>query len=486
MNDKYRSVKIESRWQKQWEDDGLYATHRDPDRPKWYLLTMLPYPSGDVHVGHWYPMTPSDASARFKRMNGYNVFLPIGFDAFGLPAENAAIARGIHPHTWTMSNVENMRRQLKSMGAMWAWDHEAISCLPDYYKWTQWFFLKIYEMGLAYWDSAMVDFCPKCNTVLAREQVWGDDRHCERCRTPVVKQEIPHWKFRITKYADELLDFSQIDWPDRVRIMQSNWIGRSEGAEVVFVSEIGDEIPVFTTRPDTLWGATFMVLSPEHPLVPKLATAERRPEVEAYQLQASRMDEISRTAEDKEKTGVFTGAYAINPVNGERIPIWIADYVLMTYGTGAIMAVPGHDQRDFDFALKFGLPIIPVIAHPDDVAKSLVLGSAMKEGFVESLKQEGISFEESEGKLYVTMSGAQADRYIALVQQYLNEDHWVEVVGTRWAFIFPDTVISWSVREEAAILERCHSSEPTVGSKRTVMEMLHGVEFYRDQLYHAS
>jgi leucyl-tRNA synthetase len=486
MADKYIPQEIEPRWQKQWEADGLYTRREDPDKPKWYLLTMLPYPSGDLHVGHWYPMTPSDAAARYKRMRGYNVFFPIGFDAFGLPAENAAIERKVHPFSWTMSNIEKMRQQLRSMGAMWAWEHEAISCLPEYYKWTQWFFLKFYEMGLAYRDTALVDFCPQCNTVLAREQVWGEDRHCERCKTPVVKENVPHWKFRITNYADELLDFSQIDWPERVRVMQTNWIGRSEGAEVVFTSEEEDEIPVFTTRPDTLWGATFMVLSPEHPLVDKLTSDECREAVAAYQAEAARMDEISRTAVDKEKTGVYIGADAINPVNGERIPIWIADYVLMTYGTGAIMAVPGHDERDFEFALKFGLPIIPVIAPPQDVAKSFVLAGTMREGFSQALAEASIPFEERDGSLYLSMSGDQADTYISLAQEYVRTDSWTEVVGARWAFIFSDEVLPFGVRDEDTILARCRALEPSVREKRTVMEMLYGLEFYRDLLYHAA
>ena len=486
MADKYIPQKIEPKWQAQWEADGLYVTREDPDKPKWYLLTMLPYTSGDVHVGHWYPMTPSDTAARCKRMQGYNVFFPVGYDAFGLPAENAAIERDTHPFTWTMANVENMRRQMRTMGAMWAWDREAISCLPEYYKWTQWFFLKFYEMGLAYWDTAMVDFCPRCNTVLAREQVWGEDRHCERCKTPVVKEKVPHWKFRITNYADELLDFSGIDWPDPVRIMQTNWIGRSEGAEVIFTSEQEDEIPVFTTRPDTLWGATFMVLSPEHPLVDKLTSEECREAVEAYQAEVGRMDEISRTAADKEKTGVFIGAYAVNPVNGERIPIWIADYVLMTYGTGAIMAVPGHDERDFEFALKFGLPIIPVIAPAEDVAKSLVMAGTMREGFAGALTKAGIPFTEQDGALYVTMSGQQADLYIPLAQEYIRPDSWNEVVGARWAFIFADAVLPFGVRDEEVILARCQALEPAVCEKRTVMEMLYGQEFYRDLLHHAA
>ena len=234
MAEKYIAQEIESKWQTLWAERGLYDTREDPTRPKFYFLTMLPYPSGDLHIGHWYAMTPSDAAARYKRMKGFNVFFPIGFDAFGLPAEGAAIKHGIHPYTWTMTNIERMRGQLRSMGAMWAWDREAVSCDPRYYAWTEWFFLKLYEHGLAYRKFAPVDFCPKCNTTLAREQVWGDDRHCERCGTPVIKKELNQWFFKITNYADELLDFSGADWPERIRTMQTNWIGRSEGAEVQF------------------------------------------------------------------------------------------------------------------------------------------------------------------------------------------------------------------------------------------------------------
>ena len=365
MTDQYVPQEIEPKWQKRWDDDQLYRSAIDHDKPKHYALTMLPYPSGNLHIGHWYAMAPSDVRARYMRMRGYNVLFPIGFDAFGLPAENAAIQRGIHPHKWTLSNIENMRRQFKSMGTMFDWEREAISCLPGYYRWTEWFFLKLYDMGLAYRKKSAVDFCPHCNTTLAREQVWGEDRHCERCGTPVIKKELEQWFWRITDYADELLDFSQIDWPERVITMQTNWIGRSEGADVTFLSEQDDPIVVFTTRPDTLWGATFMVLAPEHPLVDKLTTAEHRAEVEAYKHQAARQSEIERMSTEKEKTGVFIGAYAVNPVNDERIPIWIADYVMMTYGTGAIMAVPAHDERDFEFARKFDLPIPVVISPPD-------------------------------------------------------------------------------------------------------------------------
>ncbi len=366
MVEKYNPTEIEPRWREKWAETGLYRTVEDRSKPKWYFLTMLPYTSGNLHIGHWYAMSPSDTKARYYRMNGYNAFFPIGFDAFGLPAENAAIRHGIHPYQWTHSNIENMRRQLRTMGAMWAWDREAVSCEPEYYKWNQWFFLQFYKHGLAYRKMSPVDWCPTCNTTLAREQVWGEDRHCERCHTPVVKRDLAQWFWKITDYADELLDFSKIDWPEPVRIMQTNWIGRSEGAEFTLgVRGTEDRIPVFTTRPDTVYGMTFAVLAPEHPLVDKLTTPEHRDEVEAYKLKASRQSEIERLSTEKERDGVFTGAYAVNPMNDAEIPIYIADYVLMTYGTGAIMAVPAHDGRDFDFATRYGLPIPVVIAPPD-------------------------------------------------------------------------------------------------------------------------
>ncbi len=359
--ERYQPHKIEPFWRQKWEETALYRSVIDHSRPKHYALTMLPYPSGDLHIGHWYAMVPSDARARFMRMQGYNVLFPMGFDAFGLPAENAALKRKIHPQTWTMSNIEKMRGQLKTMGAMFDWEREIISCLPEYYKWTQWLFLQFYKKGLAYKKLSPVDFCPNCNTTLAREQVWGEDRHCERCETPVIKKELEQWFLKITDYAEELLDFSKIDWPEKVITMQQNWIGKSEGAEVTFKLEHGEELKVFTTRPDTLWGVTFMVLAPEHPLVETITTPEQRAAVQEYQYQASRQSEIERLAVDKEKTGVFTGSYAINPANGERIPVWIADYVMMGYGTGAIMAVPAHDERDFAFARKFDLPVKVVI-----------------------------------------------------------------------------------------------------------------------------
>ncbi len=495
MADKYVPQEIETKWQKRWDDDKLYRSVIDHSKPKHYALTMLPYPSGDLHIGHWYAMAPSDVRARYMRMRGYNVLFPIGFDAFGLPAENAAIQRGIHPHKWTMSNVENMRHQLRSMGAMFDWEREAVSCLPGYYRWTEWFFLKLYDMGLAYRKKSPVDFCPKCNTTLAREQVWGEDRHCERCGTQVIKKELEQWFWRTTAYADELLDFSQIDWPERVVTMQTNWIGRSKGANVTFLSEQEDPIVIFTTRPDTLWGATFMVLAPEHPLVDKLTTPEHREEIEVYKQQATRQTEIERMSTEKEKTGIFIGAYAVNPVNDERIPIWIADYVMMTYGTGAIMAVPSHDERDFEFALKFGLPIIPVIDRPDDVVKSFAMQGTMKDGFTEALAEADIPFEEQNSSLHITLDRDQVDCYVALAQSHIQPGSWTELTGARWAFIFADEVIPFDgVEAEQKILARCMAGmetrptkevEPGVRDKRTVMEMLWDVKFYRDVLFHA-
>ena len=488
MTEKYVPQEIEGRWQRAWEKDELYRAEVEPDQPKHYALTMLPYPSGDLHIGHWYAMAPSDARARYVRMKGYNVLFPMGFDAFGLPAENAAIERNIHPYTWTISNVNNMRTQLRSMGAMFDWDREAISCLPGYYRWDQWFFLKLYDLGLAYRKEAAVDFCPNCNTTLAREQVWGEDRHCERCGTPVVKKELTQWFWRITSYVEELLDFSDVDWPDRVVTMQTNWIGRSEGADVIFHTERGDALKVFTTRPDTLWGATFMVLAPEHPLVKELTTPEQRDAVDAYKVQASRQTEIERLSTDKEKTGVFTGAYAINPVNDQRIPIWVADYVMMTYGTGAIMAVPGHDERDFQFALKYGLPIIPVIDRTDGQAKSCVAAGTMRQGFSRALVDAGISFEEEEGTIHVTLSEqrGEVDEYIELAHAHVRPGFWTEVVGAEWVFIFSDKLREFSSIEDGReILDRCRQPEPELAESRTVMEMLWCVPFYRDLLFHA-
>ena len=491
MNERYASQEFEPKWQQRWDESGINQTREltgaaNEERPKWYFLTMLPYPSGDLHIGHWYAMAPSDAAARFKRMQGYNVFFPMGFDAFGLPAENAAIKRGIHPATWTMSNIEYMRKQLRSMGAMFAWDREAITCDPDYYKWTQWFFLRLHEAGLAYRAFAPVDFCPKCNTTLAREQVWGEDRHCERCGTPVIKKELNQWFFKITDYAEELLDFSRMQWPERVQVLQTNWIGRSEGARVIFPAASGDPIEVFTTRPDTLWGATFMVLAPEHPLVDTLTTETQAAAVQAYRAQAGRQSDIDRMAADKDKTGVFTGGFATNPVNGERIPVWIADYVLLTYGTGAIMAVPAHDERDFAFAIKYGLPIIPVIARPDGVSKSVAWKDHVAADFAAALTAAGIAFVETDDAFQVSLTPAQVDAYLAMAQQAKTPGKWLDVAGSRVAFIFDDAVIELdSVAHDQEIVQRCQAIAPGRAGQATIaMHLLQDKAFYQDVLFH--
>ena len=365
--ERYRPQEIEKKWQARWEADGLYHTNLEADR-RFYLLTMLPYTSGDLHVGHWYPMAPSDAVARYHRMRGYEVFYPIGFDAFGLPAENAAIKQGIHPHKWTYANIDRMRGQLKSIGAMFDWNSEVTTSDPEYYRWNQWFFLRLYEKGLAYRAMAPVNWCPKDQTVLANEQVLPNGT-CERCGTPVTHRDLEQWFLKTTAYADELLDFSKMDWPEQVTTMQRNWIGRSEGVELAFGLDMpgvpAKEVRVFTTRPDTIFGVTLMVLAPEHPLVRQVTTPERNAEVEAYTEQARKQTEIERLSTEREKTGVFTGAYCRNLISGQDVPIWIADYALLWYGTGAVMGVPAHDQRDFEFAKKYGLPIPIVIAPPD-------------------------------------------------------------------------------------------------------------------------
>ena len=392
--ERYEPTAIEPRWQARWAELGLYETDlQDSSRPKYYLLTMYDYPSGDLHIGHWYIKSPTDALARFRRMQGYNVFFPVGFDSFGLPAENAAIKSGGHPYAWTMANIEKMRTQLRSMGASFDWKHEIVTSDPSYYRWNQWQFLRFLEKGLAYRKLSPVDWCPNDGT-LAREQVEGADRHCWRCGALVEKRDLEQWYLRTTAYADELLDFSGIDWPEPIRIQQTNWIGRSEGAEIDFQTAPSghhaerESLRVFTTRPDTLFGATFMVLAPEHPLVLALTAPEKRTEVDAYVEQARRRTEIDRLSTDREKTGVAIGADAINPINGETIPIFIADYVLSGYGTGAIMAVPAHDERDFAFALRFGLPIRRVVAAPgteaDDPMKNAYLPHTPDERLVNS------------------------------------------------------------------------------------------------------
>jgi leucyl-tRNA synthetase len=410
--ERYDPASIEPRWQARWDELRLYNTDLDDTRNRYYLLTMYPYPSGDLHIGHWYIVTPTDAIARFQRMHGKNVFLPIGFDAFGLPAENAAIKQKINPRDWTMSNIATMRRQFRSMGATFDWDSEVVTCDPDYYKWNQWFFLRFLEAGLAYRQKSPVDWCPNDGT-LAREQVEGADRHCWRCGSKVEKRDLEQWYLRVTKYADELLDFSEIQFPDPIRHMQTNWIGRSEGAEVVFTTAPsgshpgGSEIRVFTTRADTLFGATFLVLAPEHPLVAELTAPDRRAEVDAYIKRAEIATEIERMSTDREKTGVDLGSEAINPVNGERVPIFIADYVLGGYGTGAIMAVPAHDERDFEFATKFGLPVRQVVAQPGAAGQALseaYVAHADNEVLVNSGAFDGLAADEGGRRIVASLA----------------------------------------------------------------------------------
>ncbi len=356
---------IEKKWRERWEKDKLYSFNKARLDKKYYVLEMFSYPSAArLHVGHWYNYGPSDSFAKFKRMQGYEVFEPMGFDAFGLPAENFAIKTGIHPKDSTYKNIITMEEQLKQMNASFDWDYELKTCSPDYYRWTQWIFLQLFKAGLAYRKEAPVNWCNSCNTVLANEQVI--DGRCERCSHEIVRRNLTQWFFKITDYAEELLqDLDKLDWPQKTLAMQRNWIGKSIGGEVEFQIENGGSFRVFTTRADTLHGVSYVVLAPEHPLVMQLVTDEKRDTVAKYIDMCSKASEIDRLSSTREKTGEFIGAYAINPINNERIPILIADYALYSYGTGAVMGVPAHDERDFAFATKYNLPITRVIGGKD-------------------------------------------------------------------------------------------------------------------------
>ncbi|RKY93678.1 MAG: leucine--tRNA ligase, partial [Candidatus Hydrothermota bacterium] len=365
--DEYPAREIEEKWQKWWNDKGLYLT-KHPPRQKYYVLEMFPYPSGDLHMGHLKNYVIGDVVARVKIMEGYDILHPMGWDSFGLPAENAAIKKGVDPKKWTENNINTYRNTLKKLGISYDWTREIATSDPDYYRWTQWIFLFLYKKGLAYRKKDYVNWCPNCKTVLANEQVI--DGKCERCKTPVVKKELEQWFFKITDYAERLLeDLKELEgkWPPQVLKLQENWIGRSEGCEIVFELEgKGIKLPVFTTRADTLFGVTFMTIAPEHHLLPEIIEGSpHREEVEEYVRQALLKSEAERTKEEREKTGVFTGKYAIHPFTGEKIPIWVGDYVLANYGTGIVMGVPAHDQRDFEFAKKYGLPI-RVVIKPED------------------------------------------------------------------------------------------------------------------------
>ncbi|MEG6614859.1 leucine--tRNA ligase [Peptococcaceae bacterium 1198_IL3148] len=366
MEERYIAKDIEEKWQRQWQSEHLYQVPDFSDKPKYYCLEMFPYPSGKLHMGHVRNYSIGDVVARFKTMQGYDVLHPMGWDAFGLPAENAAIKNAVPPAKWTKENIDNMRAQLKQLGLSYDWSRELATCHPDYYRWTQWIFLKLYEQGKCYKKTATVNWCPDCATVLANEQVV--EGACERCSTTVQQRELEQWFFRITDYADRLLsDLKLLDgWPEKVKLMQENWIGRSEGAEVTFkIAGAEDELKVFTTRPDTIFGVSYMVLAPEHPLVESLAQGTDHEEEVADFVRKVRSMTVRDRTTTAEKEGVFTGSYCINPVNGEHIPILVGNYVLLEYGTGAVMGVPAHDQRDFDFASKYKLPIRPVIKPKD-------------------------------------------------------------------------------------------------------------------------
>ena len=394
---------IEKKWQQKWEKDKLYYFDKKNIDKKYYCLEMFSYPSASkLHVGHWYNYGPSDTFARYKKMKGYEVFQPMGFDAFGLPAENFAIKSGIHPQDSTIENIETMEKTLREMGATFDWSAEIKTCMPDYYKWTQWIFLQLYKNGLAYRKEAPVNWCPSCQTVLANEQVIQGE--CERCHNTVIQKDLTQWFFKITNYAEELLQgLNDLDWPEKTKAMQKNWIGKSIGGEILFKCENGeDEFKVFTTRADTVFGVSYVVLAPEHPLVKKLMTKEQEEAVLAYIDETSKTKEIERLSLDREKNGVFTGAYCINPVNGKKVPIWISDYVLYSYGTGCVMGVPAHDDRDFVFATKYNLPITRVVKGINGVNDELPFTD---DGIiVNSVNYDGLTCEEARKKILNDLS----------------------------------------------------------------------------------
>ncbi|NTU80728.1 MAG: leucine--tRNA ligase [Chloroflexales bacterium] len=538
--ERYDPVAIEKKWQDRWAADELYKTGPADNRPKYYILDFYPYPSGEgLSVGHCRNYVPTDVIARYYRMKGYNVLHPMGWDAFGLPTENQAIKTKTNPSVLTKRYAANYKRQMNLIGASYDWSREITSSEPNYYHWTQWIFLRLYDhwydpradaarpiseleaelaahgtaricqplserqvsaeewnsyapiqrqeflkrFRLAYRGEATVNWDPVDKTVIANEEVTPDGR-AWRSGALVERKVLKQWFFRITAFADRLdRDLDTVDWPARIITMQRNWIGKSTGAEVIFKTEDGDDIIVFTTRPDTLWGATFMVLSPEHPLVAKVTVPDQREAVAAYAEQARAKAAVVTPVEDKEKTGVFTGTYAVNPVNGAKIPIWVADYVLMGYGTGAIMAVPAHDERDFAFALKFGLPIIPVIQRPDDAARSVLRPGTYSAGLPARLSEAGYTFSEDEGQLVVELTGAQARAYADLVRPHLHEGL-TEVAGSGWLAIFPDETIAFDSADADAHITSRIRTELQVDALPSFMAYLITVPAYRDLVYH--
>ncbi len=435
---KYPFETIEPKWQKYWEKNRTFRTTEDPSFPKEkrrYILDMFPYPSAaGLHVGHPEGYTATDIYCRYLRMNGYNVLHPMGYDAFGLPAENYAIKTGTHPKTTTNANIEHFTKQIKSLGFSYDWDRCISTCTPDYYRWTQWIFLQLYRRGLAYEAETPINWCPSCKTGLANEEV--KEGKCERCGSPVTHKTIRQWILKITAYADRLLkDLDGLDWPESVKLMQRNWIGRSEGAEVEFHiagadgNPTDDFLTVYTTRCDTLFGATYMVVSPEHPLVERLASPEQMAAVKEYVTESAKKSDLERTDLAKDKTGVFSGSYAVNPVNGKKIPIWIADYVLISYGTGAIMAVPAHDERDWEFAKKFGLPIIEVLKGGADVQKQAWTedGIHLNSGFLDGLNKKD-AIERMLGWLEEHKCGRKAVNYKLRDWIFSRQRYWGEPI----------------------------------------------------------
>ena len=394
MKAQYNFQEIEKKWQDQWEASKLYSRTED-DREKYYCLEMFPYPSGNLHMGHVRNYSIGDVIGRFHTMNGYNVLHPMGWDSFGLPAENAAIKHNVAPQKWTVENIANMKRQFKALGLSFDWDREVTTCMPDYYKWTQWLFLKFYEKGLAYKKNGRVNWCDSCHTVLANEQVV--DGECERCGTKVEKKALNQWFLKITDYADSLLeDLEGLEgWPNKVKVMQRNWIGKSKGAMVTFEADTNDTFEVFTTRPDTLFGVSFVVFAPEHPLVEKFISGKpQEAAARDFIKKVALMSDLDRSSTETQKEGVFTGAYAKNPINGKMIPIWLGNYVLLEYGTGAVMGVPSGDQRDHDFAKKYDLEIMPVVLPEEgtwDIQKEAYSAPGK---MVNSGKYDGMTNEE--------------------------------------------------------------------------------------------
>ena len=463
MNTRYPFTEIETKWQSFWEEHNVAKTDISNDGNKLYCLVMFIYPSGaKLHIGHWYNYGPTDSWARYQKLKGKNVFEPMGYDAFGLPAENYAIKTGIHPYNSTIANIGEIREQLKRMGCMYDWDAELMTCDPKYYKWNQWLFLQLYKKGMAYRKNAPVNWCPKDQTVLANEQVLSDGT-CERCGTLVIQKNLTQWFFKITDYAEELLGgLDKITWPEKTKLMQRNWIGKSVGAEVHFQVEDSDEkVSVFTTRPDTLFGVTYVVLAPEHPLVDKLTKPEYLKNVEEYRISIKTLTEIERTSTVKEKTGVPIGAHAINPVNGERVPIWIADYTLATYGTGCVMAVPGHDERDFEFAKNFNLPIRKVILPP---------GTNEKDDLTEAYTEPGIMINSG------IFNGMNSDMGIEKIISYLE----VKKLGEKKInYRLRDWLISrqryWGTPIPIIHCEKC--GEVSVEEKNLPVELPYDVQF---------